>query len=72
MNAMSQPADQDRSDIAGMMRAIGNQARAAASELARSTTVQKNDALRGAAAALRQQQAAILSANATDMKAAEA
>ncbi len=62
----------DQQSIAATMDAIGKAARAAAARLARSDTAQRNEALRHAADAIRVQAAAILAANAEDMRAAEA
>jgi glutamate-5-semialdehyde dehydrogenase len=56
--------------IAGVMRVIGVAARAAAASLAVAPAEQKNQALHGAAAALRIRKAAILEANARDLDAA--
>jgi glutamate-5-semialdehyde dehydrogenase len=67
---MSAASQNIATDIAGMMRRIGEQARDAARQLARATPDQKNSALKSAAAALRDQSAGILSANALDMEAA--
>lgn len=62
----------DQQSIAATMDAIGKAARAAAARLARSDTAQRNEALRHAANAIREQADAILAANAEDMRAAEA
>jgi len=59
-------------DIGALMAPIGRAAVAAAQELARATTAQKNAALTAAAAALRRRSAEILAANASDVRAAEA
>ena len=50
-----------------LMRELGERARAAAAALALASTEQKNDALRGAAATLRQHSAELLKANAQDV-----
>ena len=57
-------------DLAREMRALGARARAAAALLARALATRKTDALRGAAAALRADRAALLAANARDIAAA--
>jgi glutamate-5-semialdehyde dehydrogenase len=54
-------------DLAQEMRAIGARARAAASQLARAPAARKSEALKAAAAAVREQRAAILAANARDL-----
>ncbi len=54
------------------MDALGKAARSAAAGLARATSDQRDEALRRAADAIRSQSAAILAANAEDMRAAEA
>jgi len=59
-------------DVRAAMRAIGLKARAAARELANAPAEEKNRALRAAARVLRERTAAILSANAIDLAAAEA
>ena len=68
MNASTQPAVDN---IAGLMEGIGHAARAAARELARADSKQKSRALQAAAAALRENESAILQANQQDMAAAE-
>jgi glutamate-5-semialdehyde dehydrogenase len=60
----------DRRHIAETMDALGRDARAAAAGLARSDSVQRNEALRLAADAIRLQRDVILAANSTDMQAA--
>lgn len=67
---MSAASQNIATDLAAIMDRIGRQARDAARLLARATSDQKNQALRSAAAAIRDQSAGILSANATDMEAA--
>ena len=62
----------NQQSIATAMNALGKSARAAAGELARCDSDQRDAALRHAAAAIRAQSEAILSANAKDMRAAEA
>lgn len=57
--------------LATAMRALGQQARAAARALARASSAQKTEALRAAAAAIRAQREQILAANARDMAAAQ-
>jgi glutamate-5-semialdehyde dehydrogenase len=54
-------------DLAQEMRAIGGRARAAASLLARAPAARKTEALKAAAAAIREQRAGILAANARDL-----
>jgi glutamate-5-semialdehyde dehydrogenase len=61
-----------KADLAALMRAIGRDARAAQQVLALADRAAKDAALTAMAAALRQQQAQILSANAVDMAAATA
>jgi glutamate-5-semialdehyde dehydrogenase len=63
---------QSQSDIAELMRALGQRARAAAQQLARATPAQKSQALRAAARAIRAGRDEILAANAKDMQAARA
>ena len=60
------------SEIRDLMRQLGQAAVAAAAPLARADPATKNRALLAAAAALRARQAAILEANAADMRAARA
>ncbi len=60
----------DKRHIAETMDALGRDARAAADGLARSDSVQRNEALRLAADAIRLQRDVILAANSTDMQAA--
>lgn len=69
MKATSQKTDPA---LAGVMRDLGQRARAAARVLARATTAQKNQALRAAAAAIRTSSDEIIAANARDMEAARA
>ncbi|MFO1468959.1 MAG: glutamate-5-semialdehyde dehydrogenase [Steroidobacteraceae bacterium] len=57
-------------DIPALMDELGRQARAAARRLAQATTDQKTQALRAAAAALREGQAQLLAANREDLAAA--
>ena len=59
-------------DIPTVMRQLGVTARTAAAELAMSTTEQRNMALTAAAQMLRDRSDTIISANETDMRAAEA
>jgi len=54
-------------DLAQKMRAIGGRARAAASLLARAPAARKTAALKAVAAAIREQRAGILAANARDL-----
>ncbi len=61
-----------RDDLVNEMTELGRAARAATSELALAGPAQKDDALRAAADALRDQSDVILAANAADMHAAEA
>jgi glutamate-5-semialdehyde dehydrogenase len=67
MNATTETVDRN---IADVMAQIGRDARAAARELAKATTEQKQAALTAAAAAIREHKAEILAANAQDMAAA--
>jgi glutamate-5-semialdehyde dehydrogenase len=64
MNAASTPI----ADVAATMDALGRAAVAAAQSLAHADTATKNAALKAAAAALRNQSAAILAANRIDMQ----
>src|SRR6202795_2576676 len=59
-------------DVAAMVQAMGEAARAASRELARATTAAKNRALEAAAEALTDREKTILAANAQDVKAARA
>jgi glutamate-5-semialdehyde dehydrogenase len=59
-------------DIVQYMRALGQQARCAASEISRCTTKQKNNALLAIATAVSDHRQAILKANAQDIKLATA
>ncbi|NNG05355.1 MAG: glutamate-5-semialdehyde dehydrogenase [Inquilinus sp.] len=59
-------------DVQAVMRRLGERAKAAAEALATAPSESKNAALRGAAAAIRADRAAILAANAKDVAAAEA
>ena len=68
---MNMPNDLAASpELRATMLAIGESARAAATELARATTAAKNGALVAAAEALVDREKAILAANAKDVKAA--
>jgi glutamate-5-semialdehyde dehydrogenase len=58
------------SNVADLMKRIGDAARAAARVLAHASTEQKNRALRESAAALRAASAALLAANSEDLRAA--
>ena len=69
---MSASSHAPEPDIAEMMAGIGAGARAAASELARLTAGQKNQALLSAAQSIRTRKDEILEANARDMSAAKA
>ena len=69
---MSASSHAPEPDIAEMMAGIGAGARAAASELARLTAGQKNQALLSAAQSIRARKDEILEANARDMSAAKA
>ncbi len=62
----------EQQSIASTMDALGKAAREAAASLARSTSDQRDEALRRAAASIRSHSDAILAANAEDMRAAEA
>jgi glutamate-5-semialdehyde dehydrogenase len=59
-------------DVVAAMRELGQRARAAAREIARASTAVKNDALVELAAAIESEAAAILAANAEDLRAARA
>jgi glutamate-5-semialdehyde dehydrogenase len=73
MNATpSLPTGSVADDLAATMNHLGQQARAAARELARATPEQKVRALAAAAAAIRSRRDGILAANARDRSAAEA
>jgi glutamate-5-semialdehyde dehydrogenase len=61
----------EATDIAAVLHEMGAAARAAASELAHASSVDKNAAIEGAAAAIRERSADILAANAEDVSAAE-
>ncbi len=61
-----------RDDLVSEMNDLGRAARAAAAELAMAGPEQRNDALKAAAEALRDQSDKIIAANAVDMAAAEA
>ena len=68
MNARrSEAAMGEAEDVAGLMHAMGAEARAAATVLANASTDAKNNALHAAAAALRSTVADILSANEADV-----
>jgi glutamate-5-semialdehyde dehydrogenase len=56
------------SDLAALMQAVGRSAVAAASRLAQASAVLKSTALRSMAAAIREQSASILAANAQDLQ----
>jgi glutamate-5-semialdehyde dehydrogenase len=64
-------ASSDNHSIAETMNALGNAARSALAELARSDATQRNNALRHAANAIRERRGELLSANAIDMQAAQ-
>ena len=70
MSATSLPDTDTAASLATAMRALGEQARAAARALARASTAQKTAALLAAAAAIRAQCDQILVANARDMETA--
>jgi glutamate-5-semialdehyde dehydrogenase len=72
MSAKSQEIGTDQTDIAQLMQALGEGARAAARALARAGSEQKRDALQAAAAAVRARKDHILNANTRDMEAARA
>jgi glutamate-5-semialdehyde dehydrogenase len=59
-------------DVAAAMRALGQGARVVAREIARASTAVKNDALLKLAAGIESEAAAILAANAEDLRAARA
>jgi len=69
---MTASADNGDRTLAELMRGLGTRARAAARELSRATTAQKDAALRAAAAAIRAGRTGIIAANARDMEAARA
>jgi len=69
---MTASTDNGDRTLAELMRGLGTRARAAARQLSRATTVQKDAALRAAAAAIRAGRAGIIAANARDMEAARA
>jgi glutamate-5-semialdehyde dehydrogenase len=54
--------------LSSLLRGLGVRARAAAARLAQASTAEKDQALRGAAAAIRSASAAIVTANARDME----
>lgn len=64
-------ANDQGGSLATSMMALGRNARSAAATLAVATAAQKNDALRGMAAALRANEAVILKANAEDLALAD-
>jgi glutamate-5-semialdehyde dehydrogenase len=64
-------ASTEIANIAGMMDSLGRDAVAAARALAQASPQSKNDALKAAAATIRQQRAAILEANRIDVQAAK-
>ena len=71
MDAAAEPAD-DSASISDMMRVLGHQARQAANQLAQASAAEKNAALTAIAARLREQSAAIRTANDGDLEAAKA
>ena len=66
------PNDLTANDLHALVLAMGERARAASRRIARSPTAQRNRALEVAAALLRERAAALLAANARDVKAARA
>lgn len=64
-------ASTEIANIAGTMNSLGGEAVAAARELAQASPRSKNDALKAAAAAIRQRRAAILEANRIDVQEAK-
>ena len=70
MTNLNIPGLAQTDDVAAYMGAVGAAARAAARELARADSAAKDAALRAIAAALRQDAAALLAANAEDVTAA--
>ncbi|MBK6971608.1 MAG: glutamate-5-semialdehyde dehydrogenase [Sterolibacteriaceae bacterium] len=62
----------DELDVADYMRRLGRQARAASRQMARASTRDKNAALLAMAAAIREQRATLLAANARDLEQARA
>ncbi|MGB7991760.1 MAG: glutamate-5-semialdehyde dehydrogenase [Candidatus Methylophosphatis roskildensis] len=62
----------DELDVADTMRRLGRQARAASRQMARASTRDKNAALLAMAAAIREQRATLLAANARDLEQARA
>jgi glutamate-5-semialdehyde dehydrogenase len=69
---MTAMPEKQTDDVATLMRGLGQRARAAARELARAGTAQKDRALAAAAAAIRAASAEIVAANARDMESARA
>jgi glutamate-5-semialdehyde dehydrogenase len=72
MNDRARPAHHAIADVAAYMRDVGASARAASYLLARADTNAKNHALHAMADAIRQDETALLAANATDVAAARA
>jgi len=72
MDASAASTDKNAGDVAALMRGLGHRARAAARQLARTGTAQKDRALRAAAAAIRASRDEIIAANAKDMESARA
>jgi glutamate-5-semialdehyde dehydrogenase len=70
--AAAEPAAAEPADVQQLMQGLGRAAVAAADQLAITSTLAKNQALSAAATAIRLQAAAILAANAEDMRAAQA
>ena len=64
-------ASTEIANIAGMMNSLGREAVAAARALAQASPQSKNEALKAAAAAIRQRRAAILDANRIDVQEAK-
>jgi glutamate-5-semialdehyde dehydrogenase len=64
------PEFEEQEDVKTLMRTLGERARAAYRVLAKAETEQKNEALRAAANNLRQNESALLAANAEDVSAA--
>src|SRR5688572_20955112 len=69
---MLKTVQQDRTDTAAVMADIGRRAKAAARALAIASTAAKNAALEAMAEAILRSEAAILKANAVDLKDGEA
>jgi glutamate-5-semialdehyde dehydrogenase len=72
MTDLAVPGLRTPADVAAYMQRVGAAARAAARELARSDTKAKNAALRAIAAAIRNEAAGLLEANAADVAGAKA